>query len=116
MRAATPETLPTLPFGRTGHRSSRLLFGAAALARVGQEEADRALPELLEAGINHIDTAASYGDAELRLAPWLKRHRADFSWRRRPASAATRRRGSRSGAPSSGWESTASTCSSSTTW
>jgi aryl-alcohol dehydrogenase-like predicted oxidoreductase len=78
MRDATSAALPTLPFGRTGHRSSRLLFGAAALARVTQEEADRALPELRAAGVNHIDTAASYGDAELRLAPWLERHRADF--------------------------------------
>jgi len=70
--------LPTLPFGRTGHRSTRLLFGAAALARVGQDEADRALGELLAAGVNHIDTAASYGDAELRIGPWMERHRGDF--------------------------------------
>jgi aryl-alcohol dehydrogenase-like predicted oxidoreductase len=70
--------IATLPFGRTGHRSTRLLFGAAALATVTQEAADAALPALLEAGVNHIDTAASYGDAELRLAPWLARHRARF--------------------------------------
>jgi aryl-alcohol dehydrogenase-like predicted oxidoreductase len=78
----TPEAplgrLPSLPFGRTGQRSTRLIFGAAALARVTQEEADRALPELLAAGIDHLDVAASYGDAELRLAPWLERRRADF--------------------------------------
>jgi len=72
------DALPTLPFGRTGHASSRLIFGAAALAQVTQEQADRALPELLVAGVNHIDAAASYGDAELRLAPWMERHRGDF--------------------------------------
>jgi aryl-alcohol dehydrogenase-like predicted oxidoreductase len=70
--------IATLPFGRTGHRSTRLLFGAAALATVTQEAADAALPVLLEAGVNHIDAAASYGDAELRLAPWLARHRERF--------------------------------------
>jgi len=70
--------LPTLPFGRTGHQSTRLLFGAAALARASQEAADRGLEQLLEAGINHIDTAASYGDAELRIGPWMREHRARF--------------------------------------
>jgi aryl-alcohol dehydrogenase-like predicted oxidoreductase len=67
-----------LPFGRTGHRSTRILFGAAALGRVTQEEADRALETLLAAGVNHIDTAASYGDAELRIGPWMERHRDRF--------------------------------------
>jgi aryl-alcohol dehydrogenase-like predicted oxidoreductase len=65
------------PFGRTGHDSSRTIFGAAALGSVTQQEADAALGTLLEHGVNHIDTAASYGDSELRLAPWLKRHRSD---------------------------------------
>ncbi len=60
-------------FGRTGHRSSRTIFGAAALSQVTQEAADRTLEVLLRHGVNHIDTAASYGDAELRIAPWLKR-------------------------------------------
>ena len=69
--------LPTLPFGRTGHESTRLLFGAAALSRVAQDQADRAFAQLLAAGVNHIDTAASYGDAELRLAPFLQHHRRD---------------------------------------
>ena len=67
-------TIPTLPFGRTGHLSTRVIFGAASLSRVTQDVADRALDVLLEHGINHIDVAASYGDAELRVAPWLKRH------------------------------------------
>jgi aryl-alcohol dehydrogenase-like predicted oxidoreductase len=62
------------PFGRTGHESSRVIFGAAALSNVTQAEADRALEWLLARGVNHIDTAASYGDSELRVAPWLKRH------------------------------------------
>jgi aryl-alcohol dehydrogenase-like predicted oxidoreductase len=66
------------PFGATGHDSSRVIFGAAALADVSQREADEALPLLLEHGVNHIDTAASYGDAELRLEPWLREHRTSF--------------------------------------
>jgi aryl-alcohol dehydrogenase-like predicted oxidoreductase len=64
-----------IPFGATGHASSRVLFGAAALGSVTQDEADRALELLLEHGINHIDTAASYGDSELRLEPFLREHR-----------------------------------------
>src|ERR1051326_1341685 len=66
--------IPLLPFGRSGHQSTRVIFGAAALSRVSQDVADRALDVLLEHGINHIDVAASYGDAELRVAPWLKRY------------------------------------------
>lgn len=65
-------------FGRTGHASSRVIFGAAAIGRVDQETADRLLPLLDEFGVNHLDTAADYGDAELRLAPWLARRRGDF--------------------------------------
>jgi len=66
------------PFGRTGHDSSVTLFGAAALARASQDEADRALEVLLRYGVNHIDTAARYGDSELRIGPWMARHRKDF--------------------------------------
>jgi aryl-alcohol dehydrogenase-like predicted oxidoreductase len=62
------------PFGRTGHESTRTIFGAAALGNVSHEDAERTLELLLEHGVNHIDTAASYGDAELRIAPWLKQH------------------------------------------
>jgi len=65
-------------FGRTGHESSRVIFGSAAVARCDQETADRLLPLLLEHGVNHIDTAADYGDAELRLAPWLAKHPGRF--------------------------------------
>ena len=66
-------------FGRTNHSSTVTLFGAAALARASQADADRALELLLRHGVNHIDTAARYGDSELRIAPWMARHRKDFS-------------------------------------
>jgi aryl-alcohol dehydrogenase-like predicted oxidoreductase len=66
------------PFGATGHESSRVIFGAAALAAGSKADADRALDLLLEHGVNHIDTAASYGDAELRLGSWLRRHEGRF--------------------------------------
>lgn len=65
-------------FGRTGHRSSRTIFGAASLSNVTQEAADRTLEVLLRYGVNHIDTAASYGESELRIAPWLARERGRF--------------------------------------
>src|SRR5437660_8673078 len=70
--------IPLLPFGRTGHQSTRVIFGGAALGRVSQDVADRALEVLLEHNINHLDIAASYGDAELRVAPWLKQHPNQF--------------------------------------
>jgi aryl-alcohol dehydrogenase-like predicted oxidoreductase len=70
--------IETLPFGRTGHASTRILFGAAALGRMSQAKADSVLELLLEYGINHIDTAASYGDSELRIAPWMREHRQRF--------------------------------------
>ena len=70
--------IPQKPFGRTGHRSTRTIFGAAALGTVTQEEADRTLVLLLKYGINHIDTAASYGESELRIGPWMREHRKDF--------------------------------------
>jgi aryl-alcohol dehydrogenase-like predicted oxidoreductase len=66
------------PFGRTGHESTRTIFGAAALARVTQDEADRTLEVLLKYGVNHIDTAPRYGDSELRIGPWMREHRHDF--------------------------------------
>jgi aryl-alcohol dehydrogenase-like predicted oxidoreductase len=66
--------IPRAPFGATGHESSRAIFGAAALGRVSKRDADRTLDVLLEHGVNHIDVAASYGDAELRIATWLRRN------------------------------------------
>jgi aryl-alcohol dehydrogenase-like predicted oxidoreductase len=66
------------PFGRTGHASTRIIFGAAAIGNVSQSDADQTMELIREHGINHIDTAASYGDAELRLGPWMETHRGDF--------------------------------------
>src|SRR4051812_4118351 len=66
------------PFGATGHDSSRAIFGAAALGSVSKADADRTLELLLEHGVNHIDVAAAYGDAELRIATWLRRHEGEF--------------------------------------
>ena len=65
-------------FGATGHESSRAIFGAAALGSVSKSDADRALELLLCHGVNHIDVAAAYGDAELRIATWLRRHEGEF--------------------------------------
>ena len=73
-----PVVLARRPFGRTGHESSRAIFGAAALGSMRQERADELLPALLAYGVNHLDTAASYGDSELRLAPWLAAHPGEF--------------------------------------
>ena len=61
--------------GRLGHRSSVLIYGAAALSTVSQEVADRSIQEALDGGINHFDVAAGYGDAELRLGPWMSQIR-----------------------------------------
>ncbi|MGI9590821.1 MAG: aldo/keto reductase, partial [Myxococcota bacterium] len=73
-----PAMIDRIPFGSTGHASSRVIFGAAALGAMRQERADRLLEPLFEFGVNHLDTAAAYGDSELRLAPWLRRHRSEF--------------------------------------
>lgn len=70
--------IATHPFGQTGHASTRTIFGAAALGQVTQGDADRTLEVLLRYGVNHIDVAASYGEAELRIGPWMDRHRNDF--------------------------------------
>jgi len=63
--------------GNVGHESTVLIYGAAALAEVDQDTADASLQEALDAGINHFDVAADYGDAELRLAPWLREVRSE---------------------------------------
>jgi aryl-alcohol dehydrogenase-like predicted oxidoreductase len=70
--------IATAPFGSTGHESSRTIFGAAALGDVSHADAERTLDLLLEHGVNHIDTAASYGDSELRIASWLRREPGHF--------------------------------------
>lgn len=69
------QAIERMPFGTTGHQSSRAIFGAAALGAMKQDRADRTLELIQQWGLNHIDVAASYGDAELRLAPWLKHYR-----------------------------------------
>lgn len=66
------------PFGKTGNMSTAAIFGGASLGKVTQKEADRVLGVLLKYGVNHIDTAASYGDSELRIGPWMEKHRNDF--------------------------------------
>jgi len=70
--------ITTQPFGRTGHDSTRVIFGAAALGEATQDQADETLQVLLRHGVNHIDVAASYGDAELRIGPWMDHHRDQF--------------------------------------
>ena len=70
--------IETSEFGSTGHRSTRVIFGAAALGAMNQARADAVLETLIEYGINHIDTAASYGESELRIGPWMREHRARF--------------------------------------
>lgn len=67
--------IPKKQFGSTGHESSRVLFGAVALAFTDQDEAFKTLDLIQRYGINHIDTAASYGDSEVKLGPWLKDNR-----------------------------------------
>ena len=70
--------IPTLTFGRTGHESTRTIFGAAALGRATEEEAAPVLDLLLQYGVNHIDTAAIYGRSERRVGAWMDAHRKDF--------------------------------------
>jgi aryl-alcohol dehydrogenase-like predicted oxidoreductase len=67
-----------LAFGRSGHISSRLLLGAAAFSEVTQDEADVAMALALSVGVNHVDVAASYGDAELRIGSWISRYGKTF--------------------------------------
>jgi aryl-alcohol dehydrogenase-like predicted oxidoreductase len=70
--------IPKHLFGRTGHESTRVIFGGYALSGATQAEADRVLELLLAHGVNHIDTAPRYGDAEKRIGPWMERHREEF--------------------------------------
>jgi len=70
--------IPKSQFGRTEHASSRIIFGAYALSEATQMEADEILSVLLEYGINHIDTAPMYGNAEECIGPWMDKHRDDF--------------------------------------
>src|SRR3984957_18771130 len=78
MGSSIVSMIDQMEFGRTGHRSTRVIFGAAALGTMRQDRADPLLDILLEFGVNHIDTAAGYGDSELRIAPWMAQHREKF--------------------------------------
>ncbi|MCJ7702555.1 MAG: aldo/keto reductase [Anaerolineales bacterium] len=70
--------IPKHPFGRTGHASTRVIFGAYALSQATQAETDNILEILREHGVNHIDTAPMYGKAEARIGPWMEQHRHNF--------------------------------------
>jgi aryl-alcohol dehydrogenase-like predicted oxidoreductase len=70
--------IPKQAFGRTGHTSTRVIFGAWALSEATQAEANLALDLLVEHGVNHIDTAPMYGNAERLIGPWLENHRSEF--------------------------------------
>jgi aryl-alcohol dehydrogenase-like predicted oxidoreductase len=72
------DMITRLPFGRTGHDSTRILFGAAAIGNVSQAAADQTMELIRSFEINHIDVAASYGEAELRLGPWMEQHRDEY--------------------------------------
>ena len=70
--------IPTLTFGRTGHLSTRTIFGAAAFWDTPQKDADAIMDLILQNGINHVDTAASYGQAEQVLGDWIRRNGKPF--------------------------------------
>jgi aryl-alcohol dehydrogenase-like predicted oxidoreductase len=70
--------IATHAFGHTGHSSSRVLLGGAAFAQVTQAETDAAMDLALSFGVNHVDVAASYGEAEVRIGDWIRRHGRPF--------------------------------------
>lgn len=70
--------LLTRRFGRTEHMSTVAIFGAAAFWEISQEQADRVMEMVISAGVNHIDVAPSYGQAEKRLGSWMRRERERF--------------------------------------
>ena len=86
------------PFGRTGHDSTRVIFGAAALGGMSQARADATMELVREAGINHIDTAAGYGQSEVRLQPFLADHRGEFFLATKTGERTGDRRAGRAGA------------------
>ncbi|MCF8037847.1 MAG: aldo/keto reductase [Desulfohalobiaceae bacterium] len=71
-------SIQTNPFGSTGHMSTRIIFGSFAVKDANQDQAASVLDLLYDYGINHIDTAPGYGDAELRVGEWMEHHRSDF--------------------------------------
>jgi aryl-alcohol dehydrogenase-like predicted oxidoreductase len=57
--------------GRLGRENSVLIFGGAALGEATEEAADAAMQQALDAGVDHFDTAADYGDSELHYGRWM---------------------------------------------
>jgi aryl-alcohol dehydrogenase-like predicted oxidoreductase len=70
--------METRSFGRTGHMTTVAIFGAAAFSKISQQDADKVMEMVIEAGVNHIDVAPSYGQAEIRIGPWMPRERKRF--------------------------------------
>lgn len=70
--------IPSLPFGRTGHVSTRTIFGAAAFWNTPQKDVDAIMDLILQNGVNHVDTAASYGESERLLGDWIRRNGKPF--------------------------------------
>ena len=70
--------METRRFGRTGHMSTIAIFGAAAFSEISQQDADKVMEMIIDAGVNHIDVAPSYGQAEERIGPWMPRERGRF--------------------------------------
>jgi aryl-alcohol dehydrogenase-like predicted oxidoreductase len=70
--------METRRFGRTGHMSTIAIFGAAAFYQISQEDADKVMELIIQAGVNHIDVAPGYGQAEIRIGPWMPRERERF--------------------------------------
>ncbi len=70
--------IPTLPFGHTGHESTRTIFGAAAFWDTPQKDVDATMDLILQNGVNHVDTASSYGKSEQLLGDWIRRHGRPF--------------------------------------
>ncbi|MBC7878516.1 MAG: aldo/keto reductase [Anaerolineales bacterium] len=70
--------IPTLLFGRTGHESTRTIFGAAAFWETPQKDVDATMDLILQNGINHVDTASSYGQSEKLLGDWIRRNGKQF--------------------------------------
>jgi aryl-alcohol dehydrogenase-like predicted oxidoreductase len=71
-------TMEKRKFGRSGHMSTVAIFGGAAFWEISQADADKTMETVIEAGINHIDIAPSYGQAEIRVGPWMKTERGRF--------------------------------------
>ena len=108
-------SISRLPFGSTGHQSSRLIFEPPGLAAMSQSRADAMLQTVRDSSINHIDTAASYGESEQRLFDFLQDHRHEFFLATKTGSDPATQHGLSWNRVLSVWVSTESTSSNSTT-